>query len=103
MTAEPCANLLQIAFLSPQLSPILYTKTILSDCATASFVESGPKAKDLMIYDRLPFSGWLGLVENLSRLSPFSSNKRIVRSEVPTASFTLLGDHAKAAMRFSWS
>lgn len=39
-----------------------------------------------------------GFVENLSLLSPFSSNSRTTLSAVDTANFTLLGDQANAVI-----
>ena len=44
VTDDACWNLLQIDFLSPHSVPSLYTKTMLSDCAIASFDESGDHA-----------------------------------------------------------
>lgn len=74
---------------------------MLSDCATAIFVESGLKAMDLIMYDFLPVDGSCGFVENLSRRSPFSSNKRICLSDVATASFKLFGAQARPHILFS--
>ena len=87
VTDEDCGNLLQIIFLSVQVVPNLYTYTILSLWATANLVESGLKAIARIVYEVFPLDGSLGLVENLSRRSPFSSNKIIVRSDVATANF----------------
>lgn len=44
-----------------------------------------------------------GFVENLSFLTPLSSNKKIERSLVATANFKPLGDHAKETILFSHS
>ena len=88
---EPCWNLLQIDFLSPQSLPSLYTKTMLSLCATASFDESGDQAMPRTTYVLAPL-GSAGLVENLSRRSPRSSHRCTTRSVVTMANFLLLAD-----------
>lgn len=80
-----CGNLLQITFLSFHVPPNLYTYTMLSLCATASRVESGLNAIPRITYESLPLLWSAALVENLSRFSPFSSYKTIVRSDVATA------------------
>jgi hypothetical protein len=86
-----CWNLLQIDFLSPHSLPSLYTKTMLSLCAMASFAESGDQHMPRTTYVFDPF-GSAGLVENLSRRSPFSSHKCTTRSVVTMASRRLLAD-----------
>lgn len=60
---------------------------MLSLWATASNVESGLKTNARITYDALPSTEPLGFVENLSRFSPFSSNRIIDRSAVATANF----------------
>jgi hypothetical protein len=68
---------------------------MLSDWATASFEQSGDQAIPLTTYDFEPF-GSAGLVENLSRRSPFSSHKCTTRSVVTMASRRLLEDQEMA-------
>ena len=88
---EPCWNLLQIDFLSPHSAPSLYTNTILSLCATASFDESGDQAIPRTTYVFVPLAS-AGFVENLSRRSPRSSHRCTTRSVVTIASRRLLAD-----------
>jgi len=78
------ANLLHMDFLSPHSLPSLYTKTILSLCATASFVESGENARPRTRNVFGP-AGSEGLVLNLSRLVPASSKSWTTRSTVTHA------------------
>mmetsp|Transcript_13976 Transcript_13976/g.52184 ORF Transcript_13976/g.52184 Transcript_13976/m.52184 type:complete len:200 (+) Transcript_13976:1904-2503(+) len=87
-------NLLQMLLRSPQSAPSLYTKTMLSLCAIASFVLSGLNAIAFTRYVFGPFSA--GFVANLSRFSPLSSNSVTTRSTVHTARRMLFGDHATA-------
>lgn len=82
-------------FLAPHSSPNLYTYNTLSLCPTANFVESGLNANPLITYDFLPALESAGFVENLSRRLPSPSNNKMCLSDVATANFSLLGDHAK--------
>ena len=90
-----CGNLLQIDFLSPHSAPSLYTNTILSLCAIASLHESGDQAIPRTMYVFGPFAS-PGFVENLSRRSPFSSQRWTTRSVVTIASRRLLADQHMA-------
>ncbi len=70
----------------------LYTNTMLSLCAIASFVESGEKAIARTMYV-LGLLASAGLVLNLSRFSPFSSNKYTTLSVETPASRELHESH----------
>lgn len=98
-----CGNLLQITFLSFHVPPNLYTYTMLSLCATAKRVESGLNAMLRMTYDSLPLFWSAGFVANLSRFSPLSSYKTIVRSDVATAKRCWFNDHDIPQTRCGWS
>lgn len=85
-----CKNLLHIDFLSPHSSPSLYTNTMLSLWAMASFVESGENCMALTTYVFGPLSA--GFVENLSICSPWSLNNLTTLSIPHTANLRLLGE-----------
>ena len=90
VTGWCCRNLLQMLFLSPHSAPSLYTKTMLSLCPTASFVEQGEKAMPRTTKFFGP-SLCAGFVLNLSRFAPESSNICTTRSVVTAARRLALG------------
>ena len=90
VTGWCCRNLLQMLFLSPHSAPSLYTKTMLSLCPMASFVEQGENAMPRTTKFFGP-SLCAGFVLNLSRFAPESSNICTTRSVVTAARRLALG------------